>query len=295
MEKNDVKCAQKNIMAWYRSCGRHDLPWRKTMDIYHIAVSEIMLQQTNVPKVIEKYISFIERFPTIESLAKSQQKDVIMQWQGLGYNRRAIYLHKMAQSVQNDFGGFFPEDPNILISLIGFGPYTSRSIPIFARNCDIAACDVNIARIMRRVHKVNDASEKQVIFWTEELLYHGHSRDWHNALMDFASIICTKRSPQCEMCPIKKQCLSFPDPQDAKKILRTEVGRSEHGKHIPRRIFRGRIIEYLRTHKGTTDQIGNVIKKDWQSTKDRVWCESVLKGLKKDHMIVCEDGVWLLK
>jgi A/G-specific adenine glycosylase len=293
--QNKIEVIHKRIMFWYRKYGRHDLPWRKTVDIYHIAIAEIMLQQTNVPKVIEKYTSFLKRFPTITRLAQASQKDVITQWQGLGYNRRAIYVHKMAQKIVKDFQGIFPNEPEVLMELSGIGAYTSRSILIFARNHDVATCDVNIARIMRRLHKKKSASEKQVIQWTEKFLYQGHSRDWHNALMDFASIICTKRAPQCLQCPLGDMCFSFPNPQDEKKTARKEIGRSECDKHVPRRIFRGRIVEFLRQRNGTVNDIGQAIKKDWHEANDHEWCKNVLEGLKKDQMVLCKNDVWMLK
>ena len=296
MEKNSIIFIQKKIILWYEKNGRSDLPWRHTSDPYHIAIAEVMLQQTNVPKVIDKFIDFIKRFPTVRELSSAAQKDVLVQWKGLGYNRRAIYLHRMAKSIMNEWGGIFPRDPEILISLPGVGPYTSRSIPIFAQNDDIAACDVNIARILRRIHKSPAANDAQVKQWAETYLYRGRSRDWHNALMDFASIVCTKRSPQCEYCPIKKKCLSFPYPQDERIQKRCEVGRKENGKHIPRRIFRGRIVDYLRNHQsGTIDQIGLSIKKDWHGKNDRIWCEHVLQGLMKDDIVMRKKDLWMLQ
>jgi A/G-specific adenine glycosylase len=182
MDKTTITRLRRRIFAWYKQFGRHDLPWRKTTDLYHTAVAEIMLQQTNVPKVIEKYQQFIARFPTLIDLAQARQKDVMMHWQGLGYNRRAIYLHKMAQYVANEHDGIFPKDPNTLITLPGIGPYTSRSILIFARNRQIATWDVNIARVFRRWHGKKEADEKKIEKWCDDLLPSRRSRDWHNAL-----------------------------------------------------------------------------------------------------------------
>lgn len=295
MQKEFVQKIQKHIFSWYKKYGRHDLPWRATDDIYHIVVSEIMLQQTNVPKVIEKYNSFIKIFPTIEDLANAAQKDVVLQWQGLGYNRRALYLKKMAESIAYDFGGEIPHDSDKLIALPGIGPYTSRSILIFAYNENIATWDVNIVRVLRRVHGEKIADNKKVDKWCQEFLPHNRSRDWHNALMDFASLICTKRTPKCESCPLKMVCRSYPDPDDFVYVKRKEIGRSEKGKHIPRRIYRGRIIEFLRHQSGTIDEIGCEIKSDWIKTQDQKWCEDVLRGLEKDEMIMCKNDRWMLQ
>lgn len=295
MKKEKISEMHQLIFDWYEKEGRHDLPWRKTEDVYFIAVSEIMLQQTNVPKVIEKFKEFTKNFATIEALAAAGQSTVMQWWQGLGYNRRAIYLHKMAQSIVRDYDGRFPTESCELVKLSGIGPYTSRSILIFAYNENIATWDVNIIRILRRWCGKKEISEKEVEKWANTFLPEGRSRDWHNALMDFASLICTKRSPKCTECPLDGVCKSFPDPDDHVRVVRKEVGRSECGKHIPRRIYRGRIVEFLRGNSGSVADIGPMIKKDWSVKKDSQWCEGVLKGLKKDEMVTCKKGVWMLQ
>lgn len=295
MKKEQIKIIQDGILAWYKKQGRHDLPWRHTEDLYVIAVSEIMLQQTNVPKVIEKFKEFTENFPTVGSLARADQKTVVQNWQGLGYNRRAMYLHKMAQSVVSEYEGVFPRDVDVLRQLPGIGPYTSKSIVIFARNDDVATWDVNIIRVLRRWRGKKEMSEKMVATWAQRFLPIGRSRDWHNALMDFASLVCTKRSPKCDMCFLATVCRSFPDPHDFVQVRRKEVGRVECGKHIPRRIYRGRIVDFLRERSGSVDVIGPVIKKDWSNEDDHIWCEEVLQGLKKDGMVKCKNNVWMLQ
>lgn len=296
MQKEKIIAIQSKIFAWYAQYGRKGLPWRKTKNMYRVAVSEIMLQQTNVPKVIEKYKEFLRVFPSVRHLAQAKQSSVLQQWSGLGYNRRAIYLHKMAQEIVQNHKGRFPQDHEQLIKLHGVGPYTSKSILIFACNTDIATRDVNIDRIMRRIHKQPTASEDRILQWIDLYLPLGRSRDWHNALMDFASVICTKRSPTCDVCPIKAECRSFPCPQDVVTVKRKEIGRSECGRDVPRRIYRGRIIEFLRAQDGTASMIGQVIKKDWKEKTDLQWCEEVLQGLKKDHMIDDDhNGVWHLR
>ncbi len=295
MTKKQIIDIQNAILSWYKMYGRHDLPWRKTTDMYKIAISEIMLQQTNVPKVIEKFSAFITRFPTVEALAAAEQKDVIMMWQGLGYNRRALYVYKMAQGIVDDYDGVFPRDAQTLMTLYGIGPYTSRSILIFACNADSATWDVNIMRIMRRIHGDATLSDAHVEELCKTFLPQGKSRDWHNALMDFASGICTKRAPQCTVCPLKKWCLSYPQPQDAITTKKKEVGRRENGKHIPRRIYRGRIVEFLRHNTmGTIDEIGRAVKKDYCAKNDGEWCRDVLLKLEKEGILTCKHDKWML-
>lgn len=295
MQKKTITKIQKVILDWYTQHGREGLPWRETDDLYKIAVSEIMLQQTNVPKVIEKYKAFLNRFPTVEKLARARQSSVVHAWQGLGYNRRAVNLHKMAKVVVREYAGLFPQTAEELVSLPGIGPYTKNAILAFGLNRDVSAVDVNIERFVRRVYGMG-AWEKiehptDVIAAFVPL---GRSRDWHNALMDFASGVCTKRTPDCQNCPLKYDCASFPDPQDSPVPKKKEVGRSEGGKHIPRRIYRGRIVEYLRMREGTAMMIGQSIKKDW-SADDRTWLEEILNQLAKEGMIVSKDKKWKLK
>ncbi len=286
---------RRAIFAWYRAHGRHDLPWRKNLSVYRVAVAEIMLQQTNVPKVIEKYTAFLTVFPTVHTLAAASQADVVRQWQGLGYNRRAVNVHKMAQIVVQEYNGKFPTDPEQLRTLPGVGPYTSHAIPIFARNSNLATHDVNIARVVRRWHAMRMPSDARIATLAAAYAPRGRSRAWHSALMDFASLVCTKRAPQCATCPLRRQCRSYPAPRDPVVHKKKEVGRSENGKHIPRRIYRGRIVEFLRTAPATRNAIGAAIKKDWSVHADGAWCDTVLQTLVRDGMIVQKGNQWRLR
>ncbi len=295
IKSEQMKKFQKELFVWYEKYGRHDLPWRHTDDLYHITVSEIMLQQTNVPKVIEKYTAFLKRFPSWKKLSRARQSSVLQQWQGLGYNRRALNLHKMAKIIVKDHNGRVPRDPEILQTMPGIGPYTRNAILVFGCNFDLMARDVNIDRVIRRWHGKRQWSEKKAEKIVLTFLPHGRARDFHSALMDFASLICTKRNPQCLQCPFKSQCLAFPDPNDYVRPKKKEPGRSEQGKHIPRRIYRGRIVEILRSKKADTNIIGNKIKKDWDGQKDKRWLTDILLQLQKEGMIIHKNNLWQLK
>jgi A/G-specific adenine glycosylase len=301
MQKRMRTIVHDKILTWYTACGRHDLPWRHTEDLYKIVVSEVMLQQTNVPKVIQKYHAFLDVFPTWQALATASQADVLIQWRGLGYNRRALNLHKCAQVIVAEHDGVVPSTPDECMQLPGIGPYASRAVLAFGRNDDVAAVDVNIERLLRRWHAISDDKSTQksaraaVQYAAEQMLPPGKSRDWHNALMDFASTVCTKRTPQCRTCPLAQVCPSYPDPQDYMVVKKKEPGRMEQGKHIPRRIYRGRIIEVLREGAQTSDVIGRRIKKDWEAYHDLSWLEEILRALVKEGMLVaCTQG-WRLK
>jgi len=297
MNQKDITEIQHRLFAWHKIYARKNLPWRRKgdlHDLYRITVSEIMLQQTNVPKVIEKYKRFLEHFPTIASLAQAQQSHVLRQWQGLGYNRRALNLHKMAKLILQKHGGQFPEREEDLIALPGIGPYTSRAILIFGRNKDIVARDVNVDRVLGRLRSRRALAERTKQQLAQHFLPVGRSRVWHETLMDFASAVCTKQAPQCAHCPLQKKCAAYPCTGD-RVHKKKEIGRSEHGKHIPRRIYRGRIIEFLRAQVGGIEDIGRAIKKDWHVHRDQKWLMEVLSILEKEGFIIKRGKKWMLK
>ena len=170
------------LLAWYRTSAR-DLPWRRTRDPYAILVSEVMLQQTQVDRVIPRYLAWLERWPTIDSLAATSAADVIREWQGLGYNRRAVNLHRAAQTVARDG---WPDD---LTALPGVGSYTAAAVRRFALGEDVLPVDVNVERVQRRTgHAFLPASAQ--------------------ALMDLGATICLARIPRCGECPLERECPS---------------------------------------------------------------------------------------
>ncbi len=286
----------QKIFAWYKQNGRHSLPWRHTTDLYHIALAEIMLQQTNVAKVIQRYDDFLARYPTVTDLAQASQADVLTAWRGLGYNRRALNLYRMAQVVVAQYRAVFPGDVARLLALPGIGPYTARSICVFGHNEDVAAIDVNVSRFVRRLHGYTSwESAHNERHMCENLLPQGRSRDWHNAVMDFSSDICTKRQPKCAECPLRDICRSFPDPQDYVFTKKKEPGRMEDGRRVPRRIFRGRIVEVLRDESLCADMIGARIKKDWNADEDGPWLEDILDVLCREKIITMHNNIWRLR
>jgi A/G-specific adenine glycosylase len=180
---------QEKIFSHYYAKGRK-LPWRKTTDPYKIMISEMMLQQTQVDRVIPYYHAWIKKWPTIQKLAQASRVEVLKQWQGLGYNNRAIRVHQLAQEVSKRYSG------NLITALQhekfpGIGPYTKNAILIFACNKDITTIDTNIRRIF--MHEFNLHNDKDVESLAMQTLPKGKSRDWHNALMDYGSTIATSR------------------------------------------------------------------------------------------------------
>lgn len=180
---------QRFILNWYQQYGRTHLPWRQTTDPYRILVSELMLQQTQVERVIPKYLNFLEHFPTVEALSKSPLSSVLIQWQGLGYNRRAKFLHQTAQAVVTEYKSLFPTSTKELLTLPGIGPYTASAVTVFAYNQPMVVIETNIRAVFLYhffpgKEKVPDA---ELLLQIEQALYHQDPRLWYSALMDYGS------------------------------------------------------------------------------------------------------------
>lgn len=178
-------------LVWkhYREQGRHTLPWRKTADPYRILVSEVMLQQTQVDRVIPYYTAFLKRFPTVRSLANAPLKDVLLVWQGLGYNRRAKMLHEAAKVVVRDYKGKMPQDAATLHVLPGIGPYTASAVAVFSQNADELLIETNVRTVI--THHFFGAKETvtdaEVLAVLKQVYPQGRAREWYAALMDYGS------------------------------------------------------------------------------------------------------------
>lgn len=198
--------AQQLLLDWYEAEGRK-LPWRRTRDPYRVIVSEFMLQQTQVERVIPKYRSWLRAFPTWKTLAKAPLKEVLAQWSGLGYNSRAVRLQRLAQHVV-EYG--LPDDEKGLAQLPGIGPYTAGAIRVFAFNEPGACIDVNIERVITRAlfTKRQRPSAERVKQAFIDSFPEGCARDWGNAFMDLGSSHCTATAPACEKCPLQRVCKS---------------------------------------------------------------------------------------
>ena len=191
LDRKKIECLQEKVFTFYRG-NKRMFPWRETNDRYAVLVSEIMLQQTQTERVVEKYIAWLERFPDIRVLAGASLKEVLSYWSGLGYNARGQRLHRCAKIIVNDYAAKVPSSPEELIRLPGIGVYTSRSIPIFADNRDIATVDTNIRRIY--IHELGlpeNIGIRELFALAEKVLPQGKSRDWHNALMDYGALCLT--------------------------------------------------------------------------------------------------------
>ncbi len=341
----------EEIWQWF-SNHKRTLPWRDlkiaddTQRAYMVLVSEMMLQQTQVSRVIIIFKRFLEQFPTLSDLADASNKEVIIAWRGMGYNSRALRLRDAARwirdrdRVRNEYNPspnpVFPSSMEELQTIPGIGHYTAGAIRNFAFGIPTPCIDTNIRRILHRVFigpenpdgtwkthdkellkiatEVLDAALEYIpkegsAFLQEINTGKGESvrgkplglpftRDWHAALMDFGSLVQTKKNPKWDICPLTAKGIMKTTPAQWTRnkslvpssqslIPRKEPGRLVGSTHIPNRIFRGRIIEQLRDEvKGLSDtEIGSRISVDWNKKEHHEWLQSLLKKLVKDQLI----------
>ncbi len=204
---------RRRVLSWYRRHGR-DLPWRRTRDPYRVLVSEIMLQQTQVDRVLPKYQEWLDRYPTFESLASADERDVVKSWYPLGYNIRPRRLQAIARESVERFGGTLPDDEATLRSFKGIGAYTAGAVMSFAFGKRAAILDTNVARVLFRVFvgrgdARSHAMDRHLWSVSRAVLPHRHVYDFNQALMDFGATLCTARKPLCVRCPLKAQCRMF--------------------------------------------------------------------------------------
>ena len=201
-------------LTWYRRHGR-DLPWRKTSDPYHILVSEIMLQQTQVDRVLPKYAEWLTKYPSLEALATAPEHEVTDAWYPLGYNVRPKRLQTIARESVARYGGRLPADEETLLSFKGIGAYTAGAIRSFAFRERAAILDTNVARVLFRVFvgkgdPKSAATKRHLWRLSETLVPVRHVFDFNQALMDFGAMVCVARNPRCLVCPMAKNCRAFP-------------------------------------------------------------------------------------
>ena len=203
---------RRQLLEWYAR-SRRDLPWRRNPDPYSIWVSEIMLQQTRVAVVVDRYQTFLARFPTLDSLEQASEQDVLALWSGLGYYRRARMLHKAAKLVVHQLEGSLPTNAEALRTLPGIGAYTAAAIASIAHGEVVAVVDGNVERVLCRLegwaaggragetalkHKIEDLAA--------QLVDPAHPGDFNQALMELGATVCLPRNPMCLVCPVAAGC-----------------------------------------------------------------------------------------
>lgn len=296
------------MIAWFEANGR-DLPWRRTRNPYHVLVSEIMLQQTQVDRVKPKYAAFLEQFPSLEALAAASPGDVIRAWAGLGYNRRALNLQRTAQAVINDHEGRFPETPDALRNLPGIGPYTAGAVACFAFERDVAFMDTNIRRVIRRLFvgpdDAGESSDRELIPMAEAAVPQGRGWIWNQAIMELGALICTAARPRCQICPLRGECRAYavwraadedvfsytpaPRPKAARAVAESKTPFTSTSRY-----FRGRAVDTLRQLEPGSwlalAELGPRVKSDWTDA-DHEWLLTLLRGLVADGLIELDEAV----
>ncbi len=205
---------QSSLLQWYKNNGRHDLPWRNTDDPYRIYLSEIMLQQTQVKTVLEKfYFPFLERFPTLADVASSELDDVLKKWEGLGYYTRAKNIHNVARQCD----GRLPTNAHDLMQLSGIGRSTAHAIAAFAYREPLPILDANVKRILHRFYALKERNEKKLWQYAYTLFDPKHPFEFNQAMMDVGATVCLAKNPLCQLCPFELWCtgkqfpLSYPE------------------------------------------------------------------------------------
>lgn len=284
------------VLRWYAEYGR-DLPWRRTRDPYRVLVSEVMLQQTQVDRVLPKYAEFLARFPTVADLAAAPAAEVIRAWKGLGYNLRAIRLHRIAQQVVARHGGELPGTALGLLALEGIGPYTAGAVACFAFGLPEPVLDTNVRRVLGRIVLGPDGPAAPArSLWTvaRQLLPEHAAYDWNQALMDIGARICLPRRPQCLLCPAQPWCRS------AGTIAGSVRERSASYTASPQapfagssRYYRGRIVDHLRNlgpgEAVSPAELARAIKPD-STDDDLPWLRDMAAALARDGLAEIDDA-----
>jgi A/G-specific adenine glycosylase len=209
---SDFRSLRRRLLTWYRR-EKRVLPWRGTRDPYQIWVSEVMLQQTTVAAVRDRYAAFLRRFPDVFSLARAKEETVLAAWSGLGYYARARNLHRAARRIVREHGGRIPQEPERLASLPGFGSYMAAAVPCLAYGVRVPAAEANVTRVLSRLFLLRGRPEERrhrdaVLARAETLLPHRRPGELLAAWMDLGQILCTPRRPRCPECPLERFCLA---------------------------------------------------------------------------------------
>lgn len=283
------------LLAWYEEAGR-DLPWRKTQNPYHILISEMMLQQTQVARVLDYYPRFLKMFPDWEALSNATNKQMIEAWAGLGYNRRALMLRDIARQII-EHGE--PKTREGWLALKGIGPYTSAAVAIFSRQEIIMPIDTNTRRVLSRLYLAKpypDIKDDAMLesLGTDELANIEHAEEVPQALFDLGSSYCGK-IPDCSACPMRDLCASADvflsgEVEVPKRMVKKANERIRKGKKHPDRIYRGRILKLIREESTKKRiEIGPLIDEAY-SNDDLEWVNAMIDRLIKDKMLEERKG-----
>ncbi len=292
-----MTAVQKALLAWFKAEGRQ-LPWRSTSDHYAIIVSEVMLQQTQVERVIPIYLSFLRRFPTFDILADASAADVIKSWAGMGYNRRVMNLQRAAKQIVEMHEGVLPDNITALRSLPGVGEYTAAALSCFALGNEVAVIDTNVRRVLGRIfYGPEGAPNKELSITANQVLPIDEAWSWNQALMDLGATICSSRRPACLLCPVRSDCKAsgtFTAPNGILAEAQEPYKRKRERFEDSTRYYRGRIVAHLRGlaegESCSLEMLGPEVKSNY-TTDDESWLLILLDGLQHDGLVVVSGDV----
>jgi A/G-specific adenine glycosylase len=319
---------QRRMLEWFAAHARN-LPWRHTRNPYNILVAEMMLQQTQVDRVLPRYHAFLEEYPTLDDLAAAPPADIIRQWAGLGYNRRAINLQRIARTIRDQHGGSFPRQVEQLRQLPGIGPYTAGAIACFAFEQDVAFMDTNIRRVLRRVlvgpdDTASTLSDRALLELGQSLIPPGQGWAWNQGLMELGALVCTAARPLCWRCPLREYCRAYeawrqadetlfvpeqqpqPTPPDtsapaayptssrSNRPARRVAERAAQPFVGSQRYYRGKLVAQLRAlppgEQVALEHLGPKIKDDFSPDTDLDWLRNLVAGLVRDGLAEIADN-----
>ncbi len=278
----------ESLLEWGEDL-RRDLPWRHTRDSWAVLVSELMLQQTQVARVLPRFDAFMEQFPTPAACAAASPGAVIERWDGLGYNRRARYLHQAATAIVERHDGEVPDTLDALLALPGIGAYTARAVLAFAFEADHGVVDTNAARFLARAVAGRRLSAKEAQQLADAMVPHGQAWAWNQAVMDLGAAVCRKRDPSCTECPLAASCAWYlagrpsPDPADGSAGTSTPQSKFDGSD----RQGRGRLVKALRTGPVEMSRVPDAV--GWPEDPERA--RRVADGLVGEGLAEYVDGM----
>lgn len=293
MASADANELHRRVGEWYRVNAR-DLPWRRRRDPYAVVVSEFMLQQTQASRAAPAFEAFLRAFPTLQALADAEASAVIRAWAGMGYNQRAVRLHRLAQTVMREHGGELPRSVEELRRLPGVGPYTAAAVACFAFGASVPVADTNVYRVLSRVLYGVDAPSRVVVDRRVAELTPGAdspatAQEWHQGLMDLGASVCAAARPRCMLCPLREVCEAADALQDGARPALAEASipyAPKQGRYEgSTRYYRGKTVELLRAlPPGETLPLTALRERLGDAAL------AVVNGLQRDGLAVVEDG-----
>ncbi len=283
-----ARALQDALSPWAEG-ARRDLPWRRTRDPWPVLVSEFMLQQTQVPRVVPRFEAFMAQYPTPAATALAPVADVVRAWAGLGYNRRAVSLHRAAGEIVDRHGGVIPATLAELVALPGVGPYTARAVLAFAFEADIGVVEVNSARVLARAAAGRSLAPAEAQALADALVPAGEGWAWNQAMLDLGATVCVKTAPRCGSCPLQLCCAwagAGPDPA----VGSAGAGGTQSAFAGSDRQGRGRLVDALRA--GPVALAGLAEAAGWPAEPERA--ERMASGLVADGLAVIVDGALCL-